>query len=482
MRNSKVLSFISVILLGAFILLSIGSDDFPVEAAQLFPILAHDVVFILSYFGFGLVKYYAGLRDNHQLLGVNVLVNDLRTGVNQERMSVIDSHGRFNGESKNELSRSKNGSLETTEIDTFTIIGSYENGLRHGWHEYFLPDGSLYDRVYYKAGRRADPPGNDGPASSTFETVSQASSQILSFDILEQESPWFMFKMKAYGYDPESIKDFMAALQSRIIFHAPWSEADFTDAFRESVEDVRGNDTLLVRLYEFINTIEGLLHLRNFELRLAIFDRYLGNGESTYEILQEHYPEFLDQLLAFISEDALKEFVDDLDDRMDNEGPINLNDPDYIQLIDELMVDILNNMFESFEHLFTLLVIQSMVTDMIFEANPVHEALKAAYFVTSVDEDGRENLQVPVRITLEQNYPNPFNPVTNIRYSVPEQMPVQLIVYDTVGKEVAILIDKVKNPGNYVVLFDASHLSSGVYLYQLRAGDHVETKRLVLVK
>jgi hypothetical protein len=473
MRNSKVLSYISIILLGAFIILSIGSDDFPLEAAFIFPYAIGSIEIFLHHSPFGTPSIYFA----------DFLVKEIYLGFSKLRRAVADTYGRLHGESENKLSRGHNGSFQkVTDIDTFKIVGTYEYGLRHGWHEYFLSDGSLYDRVYYEEGRSAIPQGNDGSTSSIIGIVSQYSSHVLSFEILKHESPWFLFKMNAYGYDPESVEDFMAALQSRIIFHAPWSESGFTDAFRESVEDVRANDTLLIRVYEFIAAIEGLSHLRNFELRLAIFDRYLGNGESTYEILQEHYPEFLGQLLAFISVDALKGFVDDLDERMDNESPIDLSDPGYIQVIDERLVSIVNDMFASFDHLFTLLVLQTMITDMIFTANPVHEALKAAYFPTSVDVEGMDITELPTRVSLEQNYPNPFNPTTNIRYSIAETASVHLSVYDTVGKEVAILVNQVKNPGSYIVSFDASHLSSGVYLYQLRTGDHVETKRLVLVK
>ncbi len=92
-------------------------------------------------------------------------------------------------------------------------------------------------------------------------------------------------------------------------------------------------------------------------------------------------------------------------------------------------------------------------------------------------EAGRE-----YSLKLIQNYPNPFNPSTTIRFSIPEQSHVTLAIYDLLGREMAVLINDELAAGTYQQVFDASHLSSGVYLYQLRAGERIETKRLMLVK
>lgn len=83
---------------------------------------------------------------------------------------------------------------------------------------------------------------------------------------------------------------------------------------------------------------------------------------------------------------------------------------------------------------------------------------------------------------LVQNYPNPFNPSTVIRYQLPKAGNVKLIVYDILGREVAKLIDEFQNDGRYEVKFDASNLSSGVYIYRLEANDFVDSKKMLLVK
>ena len=88
----------------------------------------------------------------------------------------------------------------------------------------------------------------------------------------------------------------------------------------------------------------------------------------------------------------------------------------------------------------------------------------------------------PLSYRLEQNYPNPFNPVTQIRFAVPKRVHVKLEVYDVVGVRVEILLDEVKDAGNYGVTFHGRHLSSGIYFYRMQAGNFEETKKLVLIK
>jgi hypothetical protein len=83
---------------------------------------------------------------------------------------------------------------------------------------------------------------------------------------------------------------------------------------------------------------------------------------------------------------------------------------------------------------------------------------------------------------LSQNYPNPFNPSTKISYSIKEEGFVTLKVYDVLGKEVITLVNKEQAAGNYEVTFDASKLSSGVYLYTIKAGSFVQTRKMLLMK
>ena len=111
---------------------------------------------------------------------------------------------------------------------------------------------------------------------------------------------------------------------------------------------------------------------------------------------------------------------------------------------------------------------------------------------TGVDE--KDNGEIPTAFALEQNYPNPFNPTTAIKYSIPvlethlpagrqgRDASVQLRIYDILGREVATLVNETKAPGNYEVNFNASNLASGVYFYQLKAGEFILTKKMILLK
>jgi len=96
----------------------------------------------------------------------------------------------------------------------------------------------------------------------------------------------------------------------------------------------------------------------------------------------------------------------------------------------------------------------------------------------SVENDG----VVVDNFSLEQNYPNPFNPSTTIKYSVPDKGNVTIKVYDMLGAEVATLINVTQEAGSYEINFDASKLSSGMYIYRLNAGTVSLSKKMMLLK
>lgn len=90
----------------------------------------------------------------------------------------------------------------------------------------------------------------------------------------------------------------------------------------------------------------------------------------------------------------------------------------------------------------------------------------------------------PKSVALEQNYPNPFNPVTNISFTLPENSEVSLQIYDIMGREVAALADNAAySAGSHTVQFDASHLSSGIYIYRLTLQNGViKSRKMTIVK
>ncbi len=112
------------------------------------------------------------------------------------------------------------------------------------------------------------------------------------------------------------------------------------------------------------------------------------------------------------------------------------------------------------------------------------------YRLKQVDYNGAINysdvvsvlFDIPTEFALGQNYPNPFNPATKIKYSVPQNSLVTIAVYDLTGQEVALLLNEVKEAGNYEINFDASQLSSGVYFYKMTSNNFSQVKKMSILK
>lgn len=90
--------------------------------------------------------------------------------------------------------------------------------------------------------------------------------------------------------------------------------------------------------------------------------------------------------------------------------------------------------------------------------------------------------EIPETFSLSQNFPNPFNPVTQIKFDIPKSTYVKLIIYDQLGREVEKIVDENLIAGSYSVDWNAASYPSGVYFYKLKAGEFVQTKKMVLIK
>ncbi|MBD3408800.1 MAG: T9SS type A sorting domain-containing protein, partial [Ignavibacteriales bacterium] len=112
------------------------------------------------------------------------------------------------------------------------------------------------------------------------------------------------------------------------------------------------------------------------------------------------------------------------------------------------------------------------------------------YRLKQVDRDGsfryvgtvEVTYEAPLTFALEQNFPNPFNPTTTIRYELAKDVNVKLVVYNSIGEQVATLVDGQQAAGRYDASFNASNFASGIYFYRLEAGDFVDVKRMALLK
>ncbi len=116
-------------------------------------------------------------------------------------------------------------------------------------------------------------------------------------------------------------------------------------------------------------------------------------------------------------------------------------------------------------------------------SSKLYYRLKQVDFIGSFEYSNIVEVEIaPSVFSLSQNYPNPFNPSTAISYQLPVNSFVTLKVYDVLGNEVATLVNEEKLAGEYEIEFNASEIGSGVYFYTLRAGEFIQSKKMLLLK
>jgi hypothetical protein len=115
-----------------------------------------------------------------------------------------------------------------------------------------------------------------------------------------------------------------------------------------------------------------------------------------------------------------------------------------------------------------------------------NDAANNDFFAYSFDVDvntvGVETEELPTEFALYQNYPNPFNPTTNIKFDLPKESNVSVKIYNILGEEVVTLVNKVMPAGRHAVEFNASKLTSGMYIYRIEADNFVQVKKMLLMK
>lgn len=126
-------------------------------------------------------------------------------------------------------------------------------------------------------------------------------------------------------------------------------------------------------------------------------------------------------------------------------------------------------------------VINSISVSFIGDVNysPMSGTGKITITATGVENN---QVDIPTKFDLFQNYPNPFNPTSSIRYDIPKTGFVNISVYDILGRKIKVLVNEVKNPGYYEILFDARQLASGIYIYTIRTGDFTQSKKMIMMK
>jgi len=122
-------------------------------------------------------------------------------------------------------------------------------------------------------------------------------------------------------------------------------------------------------------------------------------------------------------------------------------------------------------------------SELIIEgSNPSSAA--TTVMILSKDDDDEEsvNATTPYKFSLHQNYPNPFNPSTTIKFDISNTANVKLVIYDILGRVVDVLVNQSLAAGNYSIIYTNKNLSSGIYFYELTAGDFKDIKKMSLVK
>jgi hypothetical protein len=123
--------------------------------------------------------------------------------------------------------------------------------------------------------------------------------------------------------------------------------------------------------------------------------------------------------------------------------------------------------------------------------NPQNVTVEKIILISSANERLFENkLEIkyqdppplPLEFNLYQNFPNPFNPGTRIAYSIPRDEMVTIKVFDLLGNEIQTLVNEFQTQNYYEILFNAENLSSGIYFYQMKAGEFVQTKKMILLR
>ena len=126
-----------------------------------------------------------------------------------------------------------------------------------------------------------------------------------------------------------------------------------------------------------------------------------------------------------------------------------------------------------------------MATDGVSNTFSFNGPFKLTIDASSVSISDEENL--PVKFALHENYPNPFNPTTRIRYDLPQDGNVKMVIYDLKGRKIRDLINRNQNAGFHLTTWDGTNnagqiVSTGVYIYQIRSGSFIQSKKMLLMK
>jgi len=257
-------------------------------------------------------------------------------------------------------------------------------------------------------------------------------------------------------------------------------------------------DTLLVSLIENWNgssVITVVVTDENATSDTAEFILTVNPVNDSPEEFSVIYPTVSDTFSTHADNDSLIQFIWGKSNDVDSEVNYTLT----IEL--EFFGNVYTDFYDDISD--TTISISSNSLDPLLNVTAQDEAV-FTFYVQASDEEytvsdtgefilSREALGIddevgiPDVFALHQNYPNPFNPITTLRYDLPEQATVNIIIYDMLGREIKTLVNTTQNAGFKSVIWNATNdygkpVSAGVYLYKIQAGEFVQTKKMVLLK
>jgi hypothetical protein len=294
-------SLLSVITIGIFILLGLGStllDDF----------MKYDIICL----GNGVYEE----KDYHSSF---ILITSGRR-----------DRGRWQGPVEIEWKARKDGDPENYFIEEVNMVDGLRDGVSKITH--YDKDGVETVEIHkYSMGFVNDfQRKNKGIFSST--------ADISAFQVLDNKYPWFLLSLNVFGFDIAYVESYMGAIETKLNTYL-YDISKFSDYYGDIVDEL--GDTpydSIITLNSQLTMFQGLAAMKNAEFRLAIIDRYLSAGSSTYNIISTTYPGYLLTLNnKGINNQDFKDFCQNMDTRMTSYGALNMQDPFFIDSVDARM-------------------------------------------------------------------------------------------------------------------------------------------------
>ncbi len=231
-----------------------------------------------------------------------------------------DNEGRWHGEVIITIGIGNTSNLTT-------ITANYEHGYLHGIST-TKSEGSTVVHDNYYMGRKI----HNEKSAHNINTDNSG------FNVLTAKYPWLLHYLNALDFDNEYIEAYMDTIET-VLATYEFEDEDFDDYYDDVIEILEETPyDSIISVNLALSGIHGLELLKNFELRLAVLEHYRSGGNSTYNIMEATYPGILEALEEDeVSKQDFEAFCQDLDDSLTSYGPLDLEDPFFVDSVDSYM-------------------------------------------------------------------------------------------------------------------------------------------------